>query len=287
MKIALGVGIGLSALVSGSAAAQYTAYNSGPVSMMQRSNIAAVGQPIALNAGTPSLTIVGFDSAILAKQHSLVAGEWRVRVRFWGGYAAGSDPIFSNLLTEQTLTSTFTVNAGSGVWGPLQYGTGWTLEQPVTVATSGPVGVSFVFEELDAGNWISTSNAQHFTTFSAPGGGPVSGSNAMPTGKGWYERSFSLPFADINFAPSDARATASSGYSGLNLRLYTRCTGDFTFDTTVDDSDFVVFAGSYTTLDCADSAMPAGCPADYNADGFVDDADFVIFAGAYEALFCS
>lgn len=64
------------------------------------------------------------------------------------------------------------------------------------------------------------------------------------------------------------------------------CVGDLNGDTFVDDSDFVIFAGAYSILDCADPSMPIGCPSDLNNDGFVDDSDFVIFAAAYEALLC-
>lgn len=61
---------------------------------------------------------------------------------------------------------------------------------------------------------------------------------------------------------------------------------DFTGDSMVDDSDFVVFAFSYDILDCSDPSMPAGCPADLSGDGFVDDSDFVVFAAAYNDLVC-
>lgn len=61
---------------------------------------------------------------------------------------------------------------------------------------------------------------------------------------------------------------------------------DFTGDAQVDDADFVIFAGAYNILDCADLSMPSGCPADLNVDGFVDDSDFVVFAAAYNDLIC-
>lgn len=64
------------------------------------------------------------------------------------------------------------------------------------------------------------------------------------------------------------------------------CPGDLNGDSMVDDSDFVIFAGAYDLLDCADPSMPAGCPGDLNDDGFVDDADFVVFANAYDVLTC-
>lgn len=65
------------------------------------------------------------------------------------------------------------------------------------------------------------------------------------------------------------------------------CPADLTGEGFVEDADFVIFAGAYNLLDCADPTMPIGCPADFNLDGFVDDADFVIFAAAYDALVCS
>ncbi|MBX3379499.1 MAG: IPT/TIG domain-containing protein [Phycisphaeraceae bacterium] len=64
------------------------------------------------------------------------------------------------------------------------------------------------------------------------------------------------------------------------------CPGDLNGDSFVDDSDFVIFAGAYDVLDCADPSMPVGCPADLNDDNFVDDADFVVFANAYNMLTC-
>jgi hypothetical protein len=64
------------------------------------------------------------------------------------------------------------------------------------------------------------------------------------------------------------------------------CPGDLNSDNQVDDADFVLFAGAYNLLDCADPAMPSGCPADLNTDRFVDDADFVLFATAYNELVC-
>lgn len=64
------------------------------------------------------------------------------------------------------------------------------------------------------------------------------------------------------------------------------CRADLTCDASVDDADFVVFAGAYNLLVCDDPAMPVGCPADLNADGVVDDSDFVLFASAYNTLLC-
>ncbi|MBL8887777.1 MAG: DUF642 domain-containing protein [Phycisphaerales bacterium] len=64
------------------------------------------------------------------------------------------------------------------------------------------------------------------------------------------------------------------------------CPGDLNNDAQVDDSDFVLFAAGYNTLDCADPAMPAGCPADLNADGTVEDLDFQVFVVAYNELLC-
>ncbi|MBS0187750.1 MAG: hypothetical protein JSS51_06755 [Planctomycetes bacterium] len=64
------------------------------------------------------------------------------------------------------------------------------------------------------------------------------------------------------------------------------CPGDLNNDGFVDDADFVLFAGAYDILDCAEPTMPAGCPADLNNDGLVDDSDFVIFVSAYNELIC-
>ena len=64
------------------------------------------------------------------------------------------------------------------------------------------------------------------------------------------------------------------------------CRGDPNNDGYVDDSDFVLFASAYNTLDCSDPAMPMGCPADMTFDRWVDDTDFVIFAQSYDQLVC-
>lgn len=64
------------------------------------------------------------------------------------------------------------------------------------------------------------------------------------------------------------------------------CTGDLNDDGFVDDADFVLFAGSYNILDCADSTMSLGCFADLNGDAYVDDSDFVMFVAGYDALIC-
>lgn len=64
------------------------------------------------------------------------------------------------------------------------------------------------------------------------------------------------------------------------------CRADLTCDASVDDADFVVFAGAYNLLVCDDPEMPLGCPADLNGDAVVDDSDFVLFASAYNTLVC-
>ncbi|MBY0112426.1 MAG: hypothetical protein K2Y21_06365 [Phycisphaerales bacterium] len=80
---------------------------------------------------------------------------------------------------------------------------------------------------------------------------------------------------------------SSTIYSDVTVQpVVNSCPADFTLDSEVADSDFVVFAGQYEALDCASASMPAGCSADLNFDGLVDDTDFVLFAGAYETLIC-
>lgn len=63
------------------------------------------------------------------------------------------------------------------------------------------------------------------------------------------------------------------------------CLPDLDGDRSVDDTDFVGFAGMYNVLLCS-AIAPAECAADFNEDGLVDDADFVVFAAAYNALMC-
>ncbi|MBX3379338.1 MAG: hypothetical protein KF805_04535 [Phycisphaeraceae bacterium] len=62
------------------------------------------------------------------------------------------------------------------------------------------------------------------------------------------------------------------------------CASDLNNDGFVDDSDFVIFAAAYDTLECP--TLPALCLADLNDDGVVEDSDFVIFASAYNELLC-
>lgn len=66
----------------------------------------------------------------------------------------------------------------------------------------------------------------------------------------------------------------------------TACRGDLSFDGLVDDIDFVMFAGAYNLLDCADDLMPPHCQSDLNRDGIVDDDDFSLFATRYNELIC-
>jgi hypothetical protein len=56
------------------------------------------------------------------------------------------------------------------------------------------------------------------------------------------------------------------------------CPTDLNFDGTIDDADFVLFAGAYNRLETVD--------ADFTFDGFTDDSDFVVFATGYETLLC-
>jgi hypothetical protein len=80
-----------------------------------------------------------------------------------------------------------------------------------------------------------------------------------------------------------ASATNFASIPGRQWVLaYETCPADLNNDTSVDDSDFVLFASAYNDL-IAPSRWALG---DLNGDGFVDDSDFVIFAGAYNDLLC-
>jgi hypothetical protein len=91
------------------------------------------------------------------------------------------------------------------------------------------------------------------------------------------------PATGTIFLINESSFTSCDGFYVLTPAI---CPGDLNADGFVDDADFVIFAGAYNILDCADPSMPAGCPADLNADSFVDDSDFVIFAAAYNELIC-
>lgn len=97
-------------------------------------------------------------------------------------------------------------------------------------------------------------------------------------------------FAAFPGLPSPWENLALFDFTGDALESWSAfapfCIGDLNADRSVDDADFVTFAGAYNVLDCADPGMPADCPGDFNTDGFVDDSDFVLFAGAYNALLC-
>ncbi|MBN8599199.1 MAG: hypothetical protein J0L78_16115 [Planctomycetes bacterium] len=86
-------------------------------------------------------------------------------------------------------------------------------------------------------------------------------------------------------ASTFAGIAGSFWYLDLN-NAPTFCPADFNFDRTVNDADFVSFAGAYDLFDCSDPDMPAACPSDINRDGAVDDADFVLFVTAYDTLLC-
>ncbi len=92
---------------------------------------------------------------------------------------------------------------------------------------------------------------------------------------------------DVKANGTPVGSFGTSSGSGTNWApAANACPADLNGDNQVDDADFVLFAGAYNILDCADPAMPAGCPADLNGDGVVDDADFVAFVAAYNELVC-
>lgn len=67
--------------------------------------------------------------------------------------------------------------------------------------------------------------------------------------------------------------------NALEYSVYHKpCPGDLNGDGSVDDADFVFFAGYYDTL-----VDPRG---DLNGDGITEDSDFVIFANGYDTLVC-
>lgn len=116
---------------------------------------------------------------------------------------------------------------------------------------------------------------------------------------GWINFGGGLQPSPANPARVDIAAKRLRGYawgenigwlnlddSNVVVGLKPPCPADLNGDGIVEDSDFVLFAGAYNILDCADPAMASGCPADLNKDGNVDDSDFVIFARAYEAFEC-
>jgi hypothetical protein len=120
------------------------------------------------------------------------------------------------------------------------------------------------------------SSEQGFDILPALGAGPGSMGFVPPLAAGVY----TFWLQEINTEDAldyslDFQVAAANG-----------CPADLAFNAFVDDADFVVFAGAYNILDCADPAMPAWCPADLNGDAFVDDADFVQFVAAYDEFIC-
>ncbi|MGH7244461.1 MAG: hypothetical protein ACREJD_13705 [Phycisphaerales bacterium] len=107
--------------------------------------------------------------------------------------------------------------------------------------------------------------------------------NQDPTKVGFFGVVSDVALTSLRWTTTIGR-NVNTGYD--NILIGAACPGDLNHDGFVDDADFVLFAGAYNILDCADPSMPAGCPADLNGDSFVDDADFVIFVGAYNALLC-
>jgi hypothetical protein len=114
-----------------------------------------------------------------------------------------------------------------------------------------------------------------------------------------YDPDFLPPGEDMAFALyyTARQQVSSAGFLGAtSLEAYDRatvltfttlsttssCPADFTGDTFVDDSDFVIFAAAYEQF----TVPPADQAADLTLDGFVDDSDFVLFAQAYEEFVC-
>ncbi|MBY0111504.1 MAG: DNRLRE domain-containing protein [Phycisphaerales bacterium] len=132
---------------------------------------------------------------------------------------------------------------------------------------------------------LTVGGGAAFTWTSAQLAADVKDMAANPSANfGWMVRGDeSLPKTAKKFS---TREDVAENRPTLTIRFFPTCLGDLNADTLVEDTDFVVFAGAYNTLDCADPSMPAGCPADLNFDGFVDDTDFVFFASAYNDLLC-
>lgn len=133
-----------------------------------------------------------------------------------------------------------------------------------------------------SGNWVTRQSAWHkasdFTRFDGLAGNPDFSTAGGP---------IQLGFRTANTNSGGGSFNQIVNYDNWSVRVHVvACKSDISADGLVDDSDFVLFAAAYDTLDCADPAMPAGCPADITGDGFVDDSDFVQFAQAYDALEC-
>lgn len=92
--------------------------------------------------------------------------------------------------------------------------------------------------------------------------------------------------AGISGGAIAARVPGGGAMDLLDVNFERVCPGDLNGDRVVEDTDFVIFAGSYDVLLCDDPAMPSNCASDLNFDGWVDDQDFVLFASAYDELMC-
>lgn len=99
------------------------------------------------------------------------------------------------------------------------------------------------------------------------------------------------PFYAVSLGTGTVSASLECGQLSPSLASATikveSCPGDFDGNGTVDDEDFVIFAGGYDAYDCASPDMNEGCVADLTGDGYVDDADFMEFAEAYDAYYCT
>lgn len=186
----------------------------------------------------------------------------------------------STLLTSPTMNMAGMQDAEISYWR--WYSTG---------AGAAPYADTFIVQ-------VSINGGSNWTTAETVGPGNVNDPNVNP---GWRSKAFKL--SSMGLAPTSnvkVRFNAQDLGSGsiveaalddFAARGFTCapvawCKGDMNLDGQVDDSDFVIFALAYNTLDCADLAMPAGCPSDINNDGGVDDTDFVQFAAAYNELIC-
>ncbi|MBS0191320.1 MAG: hypothetical protein U0573_09660 [Phycisphaerales bacterium] len=66
-----------------------------------------VGQALYLSPATPSLTITGVDAAFsLFGTSPIAAGNYRLRIRIYGGFQSAGSPVFSSLFPSRPFSRT-------------------------------------------------------------------------------------------------------------------------------------------------------------------------------------
>lgn len=180
-----------------------------------------VGQAINLDPASPSLTITGLDVPI-GHFNSLAApispSNLRLRVRIFDAHNGSDSPVFSSLLSEQTIFSPVASTPGSVNHLPFVGVPHFALPTPVMVTGLTTVGIAMIFEVNHGAGWIVDPAVPVLGFSSAPG--PTVGSTAMPVANGLYMRHLAAGAPFGNFNPTDMHTTPGAAHASLDMRVF-------------------------------------------------------------------